>query len=431
MFLKNKIQNTLSNNTFKNVFILFSGSSIAQIIPLLATIVLTRIFTKDQFGIFFIYSSLGMVLSMVISLKLELAIVLPKKREDSSILFITSLIITLTLSIVILFFIITFFNPITSLLGEKSIGNLLYILPLSLLSLGIISNCNYWFNSNDQYKNISIAKIVKSTTSSISQILLGIFIIFNNGLVFGLIIGHFFSAFYSLFKSFKNQLLNFREFTLKRAFELVTKYKSIPIFNTSIAVSNTLSNHLPIFLLTFYYGLEMTAFYGLANRIIATPMGLIGQSVGQVFYKNIAEKYNQGINLRKTVVKTYIKLAKYAIIPFLLFFIIAPYFFSLVFGSEWRMAGNFSQILIPWLFLMFLNSPISYIFTVLNKQKQFLIYDILLLITRFLALYIGHEFFNNVWFSIFLYSLVGVIFNLFLLFYILKISNTQIKIETN
>ncbi|MDA3953964.1 MAG: oligosaccharide flippase family protein, partial [Bacteroidales bacterium] len=199
---------------------------------------------------------------------------------------------------------------------------------------------------------------------------------------------------------------------------------------TRITVPNTLSNHLPIFLLTSFYNLEMVAFYGLANRIVATPMSLISQSVGEVLYNEATKRYNNGQSIRSLVLSTYKKLAKLAVIPSIILLITAPYLVSFLFGIEWKLAGTFTQILIPWLFIGFLNLPTSFIITILNKQKQLLIYNILLLIFRFLALYIGFKFFESVTYSIFLFALTGVIFNIFLLFYIIKISNIKnIKIS--
>jgi O-antigen/teichoic acid export membrane protein len=430
MSIREKVKDILNKDIYKNVFILFSGFSVAQLIPLLATIALTRIFTKEQFGIFFIYSSLCAVFSMVISLKLELAIVLPSKNEDGRTLFFTSLLTTLILSVFVFLIIAFFFDPISSILGEKNIGILLYFLPLSLLFLGITQSCSYWFNRNSNFKSISITRIAKSSSSSVLQISLGLLSFLRYGLVFGLISGQFVSAIYSLYISFKNIVIKKKDISANKISQLIKKYKSVPIFNSSIAVSNAISNHMPIFLLTAFYSIEMTALYGLANRIIATPLSLVGQSVEQVLYNEASKRYNNGENLRNLVISTYKKLAKLAIIPFIILLFTAPFLFSFIFGIEWKLAGTFSQIMVPWLFLGFLNYPLSYIITVLNKQSDLLIYNIILLIFRFIALYAGYKYFDSIIYSISLYALVGVVFNIFLLIYIIRISNTQIKTET-
>ena len=430
MQLKSKLINAFQKDTYKNVLTLFSGFSIAQAIPLIATIILTRIFTKEQFGIFFIYSSLCAIFSMVISLKLELAIVLPPKDEDGKILFLTSLLTTFILSVFAFLIIIFFFEPINTLLGEKNIGILLYFLPFSLLLLGITQSSSYWFNRNQKFKSISITRIAKTSSSSILQIGLGLLSFLRYGLISGLISGQLISAVYSLYFSFKGTLIQKKDFSVKKISQLIKKYKSVPIFNTSIAVSNAISNHMPIFLLTAFYSFEMTALYGLANRIIATPLSLVGQSVEQVLYNEATKRYNNGENLRSLVISSYKKLAKLAIIPFIILLFTAPFLFSFFFGVEWKLAGTFSQIMVPWLFLGFLNYPLSYIITVLNKQSDLLIYNIVLLIFRFIALYVGYKYFNSIIYSITLYAMVGVVFNIFLLIYIIRISNTQIKTET-
>ncbi|MBI9052274.1 MAG: oligosaccharide flippase family protein [Bacteroidales bacterium] len=425
MQIKSKLKNAFKKDTYKNVFILFSGFSIAQAIPLLATLVLTRVFTKEQFGIFFIYSSLCMILSTFISLKLELAIVLPNKKDEGRTLFITSLLTSLIISGIVFLVILLLFDPITNILGDKNIGGLLYVLPLSLLFLGIVQACSYWLNRNNNFKDISIINVSKSLTSSIVQISLGLFSFLKFGLIIGLISGQFISAIYGIYSSFKEKITKTKHSSLKRVFDLISRYKKIPIYNTSIAVSNTLSNHLPIFLLTSYYSLEMTALYGLAHRIIATPMGLVSQSVGQVLYNEASKRHNSGVNLKSLIISTYKKLAKLAIIPTIFILAFAPFIFGLLFGQEWKLAGTFTQLLIPWLFFMFLNSPMTYIITILNKQNQLLIYDISLLAFRFLSLFVGYKFFGSITYSILLFSLTGVLFNIFLMVYILKISNTQ------
>ena len=294
MSIKEKVKDIFKKDIYKNVIILFSGFSVAQLIPLLATIALTRIFTKEQFGIFFIYSSLCAILSMIISLKLELAIVLPSKNEDGKILFITSLLTTLILSVFVFLIIVFFIDPINSILGEKNIGTLLYFLPLSLLFLGITQSSSYWFNRNNNFKSISIVRIAKTSSSSVLQIGLGLLSFLRYGLVSGLIGGQFISAIYSLVLSYKKTIIEKKDFSLKKISQLIKKYKSVPIYNTSIAVSNAISNHMPIFLLTAFYSIEMTALYGLANRIIATPLSLVGQSVEQVLFNEASKRYNNG-----------------------------------------------------------------------------------------------------------------------------------------
>jgi len=71
---------------------------------------------------------------------------------------------------------------------------------------------------------------------------------------------------------------------------------------------------------------------------------------------------------------------------------------------------------------MFLNNPITRLVTVLKKQTFSLKYDLFLALFRFLSLYLGFKMFNDLYISILLFSIVGVIFNIFFMLYFLKVT---------
>ena len=203
---------------------------------------------------------------------------------------------------------------------------------------------------------------------------------------------------------------------------LSKKYKDIPLYNTLISLTNTFSSELPGILIPKYFGLAITGHYGMASRIIRTPLGLIGQSVAEVFFNKASEiSNNQPENFYSFIKKTYINLLKISILIFPLIFV-ASFFFEFILGKGWTDAGLYSRLLLPWLFLGFLNSPVSSVIVLFNKQKAMVVYDILFLIFRFLALYLGYQIFRDIVITLILYSTVGTIFNLFLIYYFLKIS---------
>lgn len=414
----------MKNEFYRNVATLLSGSAIAQAIPILIMPILTRIYPTEIFGIFFIYSSIIMVLSIISTMEYELAIVLPEKDEEAINVFVLSIIVAFIISLVILSGVTLFFDSICTLLGDKNIGIWLYFIPLSVLLVGIYQSFNFWNNRKKNYKIISYSKVSKTTTSGTVQLSSGLSGLTNTGLIAGLISGQFIAAIYIYFRTIKEIRILLKHVSFNKIIYVAKKYKEIPLFNTVIDGLNTLSNQLPVFLIARFFGVQMVSFYGLANRVITTPMGLIGQSVGQVFYKEATDIFNSKRDFYGFITKTYLRLFKVGIVPFVLLAFIAPLLFKLVFGEEWEVAGTFTQILVPWLFIAFLNSPITHIVTILTKQKQIVIYDILLFVVRFAALYIGYKFYNDVYLAIIFYSLTGLLFNIFLLFYFLRISKS-------
>jgi len=424
--LSDKIKNIFNDPFWKNVATLFTGTAIAQALPLLLLPVITRLYSKEILGIYFVYASIGFISQIVVSFQFQLAIVLPKEKKDANNLLIINFVIVLAVSLLMFLFLFLFHNFISQFVKQKELLRWLYFMPVSAFLLGIFNAISYYFNREKEYKIISTGKVLKTLSYSVIHITFGFIGFVKSGLIGGLIVGQLISAVFLFFKLVYNTEFKFI-FNVNELKSLLIKYKDIPLFNTVISFLNMLSNQLPLFLLTRFFNAEAAADYGLANRIVTTPMGLIGQSVGQVFYQEASVIKNQNKTLENIVKTTYKRLFKIGIIPFILLAVFAPFIFKIVFNTEYESSGQITRILIPWLFLMFLNSPLTFIITILNKQKKMIVYDVFLLISRFVALLLGYYFFNNVLVSVIFYSIAGFIFNGILVFYFILISKQPIK----
>ena len=203
--------------------------------------------------------------------------------------------------------------------------------------------------------------------------------------------------------------------------------KEYPLYAMPNAVLNAISNNLPLYLLEFFYSAKITGFYSWAVRIIQGPMGMLTASIQQVFFRNASELYNNKGDLYSLTVKMYKRLFLIGIVPYIFIFFFAPDIFSFVFGKEWRIAGEYTSYLVPWFFVMFLNSPVSSLILILKKQKAYFMFEIALFAFRGLSLFAGYYFFKQAKYSIILYGAVGLLFNLLLLFILLRISKNASK----
>ena len=127
--LKNLYNKYFSSEFFRNVFTLSSGSVLAQAIPILLTPVLTRLFASDVFGMFFIYSSIFGVLTIISTLRLEMAILLPDNEKDATNLLAVSILAAFLTSVLFLVLIHLFKDSIVSFLDNPKIGSWLYFIP--------------------------------------------------------------------------------------------------------------------------------------------------------------------------------------------------------------------------------------------------------------------------------------------------------------
>ena len=129
----------MHNHFIKSVAILAGGTALAQAIPILASPVLTRLYTPEHFGTLAIFSALVSSLSPAVCGKYEVAMVLPRSDRQGVELLGVALWVTLILSAGFLFVIILFSSSIISLLKAHNLKGWLYLAPFALFLTGLMT----------------------------------------------------------------------------------------------------------------------------------------------------------------------------------------------------------------------------------------------------------------------------------------------------
>jgi O-antigen/teichoic acid export membrane protein len=413
------LQNLKSSLFVKNFVILLTGSSISQIIPLIAIIFLVKIYSPDELGIYFLFSSIVMVTSIIATLQYELAIIIPEKDYEGSLLFLLSLFISSIVALLLFVVIVFAHDVILEMFKLRNNGEgvkwLLYI-PVAVFFNGVIQSLNSYFNRNGMYKEISIGRSAKSAGISIPQLVFGSLKLTRHGLFLGHIIGQWIGVIYLLWRYRKHFSLHTIKNKTTKLWLIARRFKKFPMFNALISSINAISVHIPVFLFMRFFGPVIAAQYGIAHRTIFSPMGLVSHSLSQLFIKEASDRYNQNQDIMSLVKKIQHSIFKTSLVPFILTFFFAPFLFSFILGEEWRNSGYMVSIMCPWLFFIFFNGPFNSIYSIVGRQNRLLIYNILLLIARVAAIYIGYLFFDDFFISLVIYSMVGLAFNIFLYF---------------
>lgn len=385
----------------QNVLTLMKGTVIAQIIPIAVSPILTRMYTPEDFGLLALYMSILMILAGIASGKYELAILIPKSDGNAKIIVAASVLLALLISIILFFLIISNINLIVMLLGNQEIENWLYILPLNIFMMSMVTILYYWNNRKKAYQKLSSYQIIQSATQAASNILIGLFTKISSGMIIGTFLGGLFSLVY-LIRGTKNDFKDFR-FHRLRALVLLRRYIKFPKFIVPSSLLENISAQLPIILLGTYFGSAVVGFYFLSQKLVKIPIALIGTSIGNVFRQAASEELAKTGNCRSLFIRTFRKLFLIGTLPFIVFYFIAPMLFALVFGDEWRVAGEYTQILIPMFYLQFLTRPLANMFIIAEKQEYDLMMQIYLLISVAFSFYIGATYFKTVEASLYIF----------------------------
>ncbi|NOR87810.1 MAG: oligosaccharide flippase family protein, partial [Bacteroidales bacterium] len=163
------VKNKWMDSEFRKNFIaLFTGSTLAQVIPFLLAPILSRIFQAEDYAIYGLYISILEVLAIIIAGRYELTIVLPKENRDAIHLAAGALMIAIVLSIIV-FILSFFFNDSLSIwLKNPSLADYLYLLPLSLLFYAITRILNNYLIRKKEFKTIAKYKLTHKTGEALS-----------------------------------------------------------------------------------------------------------------------------------------------------------------------------------------------------------------------------------------------------------------------
>jgi len=180
------------------------------------------------------------------------------------------------------------------------------------------------------------------------------------------------------------------------------------------------------FMLAVTFSPVIVGFYGMTFVIISLPLKLMGNSLSSVFYQKACDEKNRTGSIVHVMKSIHTRLISLGLFICLILMILGPELFVFILGAQWLTAGKYAQVLAPWMFVVFISTPLSSIFSVFEKQGANLGFATLLLISRILVVLIG-GFFGDPLLSMVLLSVTGVIFWSWMNMYLLKMAGVPVR----
>ena len=357
-----------------NVLTLMTGSMIAQAIPIAIGPILTRIYTPEDFGMFALYMSIASLFAIFATGRYELAIMLPKKEEDAVNVLLLSIMIAFFVSMLSFIIILLFNQEIVSWLGNASLSNWLYVIPLSVLFTGLYQSFNYWNNRKKAYKRLAVSRLTQSATTGSVNLGMGWSGFGVSGLIVAGLSGQVVATSVLGRTIWKHDKKMFKYVDKLKIFALIRKYKKFPLLNLPNAVIDSFRLSGINLLIAKYFATTTLGQFSLAWKMVQVPIVLVGGSLAQVFFQKVSSSKKS--DLYAIIVK-YIKKASLISAPiFLLVYLFAENIFDFVFGENWTLAGESASVMAPWLFINFVSSPLVSIMLILNKQEFVLLFSL-------------------------------------------------------
>jgi O-antigen/teichoic acid export membrane protein len=424
------IRHIWQNEFFKNVATLISGTTFAQAFSIVIYLVLSRIYSEEDFGVFGLYMNILNITIIFSTAKYELSILLPKSYRESVNLLGLSNLISIGVSLVLLLPVLLCNGQICRWLGSEEISTWLYFIPLSTLLVGLFQSLRNFSNREKRYRLIAGANIVQSLGNSLLKLGLGLALVGAAGLIFGVVFGQlagFLVFFVVHIRTNRKKAGWLKPAEMKR---LGKQYSMFPRFSMWQGLINNLSGALPVFIFSSYFSTAIAGIYTFGYMVLYRPVNLVANAFYQVMFQRFVEKQHRQSPILPEV-RLFIKRAiQVLIIPFVVTGIFAPGIFDFLFGEKWIEAGRYAQIMLPWIFMVSLAMPLSFIPDLYRKQRVAMIIDGIRLGLRLAALAVG-VLTDSVILGLALFSGVSTLMILYSLLWYIRLVKRNLPVDVN
>lgn len=372
--LNRLIKKFLGNDFLKSIAVLMTGTLIAQIIGYLLAPIITRLYTPAEMGEFGMFQRITVLVATIATARYEYALPLPQKERHAFYLFRFALKISLiTLLLTLL---LGFIYGLFQKEGANYFFLLLFLIG-SVFSLVFFNLGTNWSVRKKYFHKISMAKMSHSICLNVLRVLFGLFNAGSLGLILAYGLSLFVGALYFL-KDFLllNNRIKSRISSLKTKV-IAKQYKDFPKANLPLALSDYIRDVLVALILIEYFSESLFGAFDHSYRMLRIPVMLIGAALAHVFFSRISAYKTEKKLIFPLFKKVITILSLLSIAPFLIIYFYGAPLFDFVFGSDWRFAGELSEIMAPWLMLNFIVSPLSTIPLVFGKQKSYLIIGVI------------------------------------------------------
>jgi O-antigen/teichoic acid export membrane protein len=352
----------------KNSILLVVGTGLSQLLPLAVQPYLRRVFSDEEFGLFAQYFSVVSIIAIIAGLKYESSIVIPKSDRSARHLLSGTIFFNLCTSFILL---IVLFLVGKQLFGAMSLSaelhNYFWLMPISVFLISTNVALNYWLTRKKRFKGIVLNKVSRRTSEAVARVGFGARLV-AGGLILGTLIGDFVNLLVSLFQ-FKKSEGTFKDISKEEVKKQLKEQDEFPKYALVPSVLNVISSQLPIFLFAAFYSDAIVGQFNGSRELLSAPLALISISLSQVLYQRLVEDVNNDRKILRLIRNNIFFLGGLSVLGVL---IVTPFgveIFTFIFGDNWVLSGEISQILVFSYAIKFIVSPLSMTFIALKRMK--------------------------------------------------------------
>ncbi|HHO1780377.1 TPA: type 8 capsular polysaccharide synthesis protein Cap8K [Staphylococcus aureus] len=352
-------------------FLMILSSGIAQVILIITTPIITRLYSPAEFGEFTIFSNIAMILIPIINARYDLLIVNAKNDRSANILSQISFLISLLILLILIPIL-----AISAWLYPNFILDFIFII-IMLFLVSLTNIFTNYLNKERKYKVLSLINVFRAGSMALLQIIFGLLSLGSLGLIIGFSLSYItgITLGYKTFKKHFNIVRNKEETKA-----LFLENKNQLVYSTPSILLNSLSFSVVVFFIGILYTNTEVGIYGMAIRVLGIPVTIISLGLSKIFMQQANDYYIERGNFRNLLLKFSSTLVIVSIILYVPLYLFSEELVNILLGHSWVDAITVIKIVIPLFVIRLIVSTVSLSVIVLQKQQLELILQALFLI---------------------------------------------------
>lgn len=404
----------MNGSITKSVMSLLSGSLLSQIVYLVATPIISRMYDVDSIGQANVFISVSAILVPMFAMGYHFATVVCKNPSEAKKLKLISYILSAFVFIFFLMMTLIYIYFDFNILSSSNSYNHFYISVLALATAIVGIETQYSLR-NEKFKLIAKSLFICTLSTALLKMLLVKFINQVDAFLIAIIIGLSIQVIILRGRS-DLSIINYKNaFEFK---EILVSYNRFPKYimpQTMIAMINL---HSPVFVMSMLYDSIVVSHFVMARAIMMLPITFIAQNVGDVLFSKFSQKINNNEPTQNLLMQSVLIMLVISSFAALTIYLFGPWLFSTFLGDRWETSGEYAGWLTLWFMFNFINRPFVALTSPLKLDRALLMNGIATMVLVLLVFIIAGELNFQVQSTLLIYSLATVIPQSFFMMYI-------------
>ena len=380
---------TPARTFLKSVSIIATGTAAGQIITVLCTPIITRLYSVEAFGEFGIFMVWVGLLGTACAGRYHMAVVLAHAEAEALNVLALSAVVSLAACAIVLSC-LPVSVQICAWLGAPQLAPVFgWLAPIALFCCWHQAIAD-WANRHAAFAAIASASVAGAIVTNAWKVVGGL-----ATPTVGVLVASTLAMFAAQFAVLlwrdipALRTAGGRHVTPRGMLAAARKFWRLPVYRAPKDLLNGFAQNAPTLLLAYFFPPASVGAFVLVDRVLRAPGVLLGEAIRRVYFHSAMRQARSGEPLRTQFVRLTTGLAFTTALPFVVVALAGPALFAYIFGPQWAEAGSFSRWLAAAMFVTLVSEPAVALVPVLRLEKAFLLIELVSLALRVGGLLLG------------------------------------------